>query len=67
MKKSEELRLMTLTEMTNYLDDLSEEQFNLKFQHASKQASNPIRLRTLRREIARVNTIMAEKKKQQAV
>jgi len=35
----------------------------LRFQHATKQESNPVRLRLLRREISRVLTIMTEKKK----
>ncbi len=63
MKKAAEIREMNETELENYLEDIQEEYFNLRFQHATKQESNPVRLRLLRREISRVLTIMTEKKK----
>ena len=61
MKKTSEIKEMQIPELDNYLEDLTEELFNLRFQHATKQASSPIRLRTLKHEIARVKTIITEK------
>jgi large subunit ribosomal protein L29 len=55
-----ELREMSLEEVRNALNDLQEEAFNLRFQHVSGQLISPIRLRQVRREIARVRTILQE-------
>lgn len=61
--KAREIRQMSQNELENHLEDLQEEMFNLRFQHALRQDRSPIRLRILRREIARVYTIISETSK----
>ena len=58
MKKSElkELREQTLTELLARSRDMRQEMFNLRLQQASGQLEKPARLRTLRRDVARVET-----------
>jgi len=55
-----ELREMSLTEVAQRLEDLREDAFNLRFQQASGQLLTPIRLREVRRDIARVRTVLRE-------
>ena len=58
--KSSELREMSAEEASIRLGELEEEAFNLRFQHASSQLASPIRLREVRRDIARTRTILRE-------
>lgn len=58
--KATELRDMTEVELTKKLKDLKAELFNLRFQHAINQLDNPIRIDAVKKDIARVMTIMAE-------
>ena len=51
---------MNATELTNKLNDLKKELFNLKFQHATNQLDNPQRIAAVKKDIARVNTILRE-------
>ena len=44
-----------------YLAALKEELFNLRFQHATNQLENPVKMRETKRDIARVKTIIREK------
>lgn len=60
--KASEFREMSLEEVTARLEELQEEGFNLRFQHASSQLTSPVRLRQVRRDIARVNTVLREHK-----
>ncbi len=55
-----ELREMSVREVQQRLSDLEEEAFNLRFQHASGQLLSPIRLRQVRRDIARVRTVLRQ-------
>jgi large subunit ribosomal protein L29 len=55
-----ELREMSVEEVRHRLQDLQEEAFNLRFQHASGQLLTPVRLRDLRRDMARVHTVLRE-------
>ena len=48
-------------ELSSQLLDLKKEQFNLRFQTAGGQNENPARARTVRREIARIKTVLGEK------
>jgi large subunit ribosomal protein L29 len=57
----EELRRMTDAELQKQLDDLYQEQFNLRFQRASGQVKNTNRLTELRRQIARIKTLQRER------
>ena len=59
--KATELREMTDVELNKQLKDLKAELFNLRFQHAINQLDNPIRIDTVKKDIARVMTILAEK------
>ena len=52
-----ELRTKTPDELQAMLLDLKREQFNLRFQRATGQAEGTARIRTVRREIARVKTL----------
>jgi len=51
---------MTRGELEHRLDELYQEQFNLRFQMASRQLSDTSRIREVRREIARVKTVLSE-------
>lgn len=59
--RADKLRDMTVDELQVQLRELKEELFNLRFQHATAQLDNPLRLREVRRTIARVKTILREK------
>ena len=51
---------MNATELNNKLNELKKELFNLKFQHATNQLDNPQRIAAVKKDIARVNTILRE-------
>lgn len=59
--KAEELRAKTPDELKTQLVDLKKEQFNLRFQLAGGQNENPARTRIVRREIARIKTVLGQK------
>ena len=59
--KAHELRAMTAGELEGELDGLQQEYFNLRFQFSSGQLRDTSRLRLVRRDIARVKTILREK------
>ena len=54
------IRKMTDQERTAELERMKQELFNLRFQHVTGQLENPVRMREVRRDIARVKTIMRE-------
>ena len=54
------IRKMTDQERTAELERMKQERFNLRFQHVTGQLENPVRMREVRRDIARVKTIMRE-------
>ena len=60
--KAQEIRHMTLDELDDQLAKLKKEQFNLRFQRASGQLENTARVREVRRDIARVKTVLAQKR-----
>ena len=62
--KSREIWEMTPEEIQNKLDDAYAEMFNLRFQFSIGQMQNNARLRQMRREIARLNTILRAKELQ---
>ena len=55
------IREMTELELNSELLKMKQELFNLRFQHVTGQLENPIKMRDLRRDIARVKTIIREK------
>ena len=58
--KAQEIRDLTEKERQEKVVDLSQEVFNLKFQLATGKIENPSRLKSLRRDIARIKTIQRE-------
>jgi large subunit ribosomal protein L29 len=62
--KASEIRELTLEELRQREEDSAEELFNLKFQLATAQLENKMRVRQVRRDLARIKTIMREKKAQ---
>lgn len=61
MTTASDIRAKSPDELKALLVDLRKEQFNLRFQRATGQQENTSRVRTVRREIARVKTILAER------
>ncbi|MBQ6758129.1 MAG: 50S ribosomal protein L29 [Selenomonadaceae bacterium] len=59
--KVNEIRDMTPDEQAEKIKSLKEELFNLRFQHATGQLENPMRLREVKRSIAQVKTIQRER------
>ncbi len=64
--KIENLRPKTDDELNDQLLDLRKEQFNLRFQTASGQLENTARVREIRRDIARIKTLLTERASAQA-
>lgn len=60
--KAADIRVMTEDQLSDELAKLKKEQFNLRFQRASGQLENTVRIRQVRRDIARIQTIAAEKR-----
>ncbi|QFT91897.1 50S ribosomal protein L29 [Roseovarius sp. THAF9] len=56
-----ELRDKTPDQLREELSNLKKEQFNLRFQAATGSLENPARIRTVRRDVARVKTVLNEK------
>lgn len=59
--KAAEVRDMTTLELDNKLVDLKKELFALRFQHAVNQLDNPTRLKAVKKDIARIKTILRER------
>lgn len=59
--KAKEIRELTEQELNEKIHELKEELFNLRFQLATGQLDNPMRIRQVRKDIARVKTIMRER------
>ena len=64
--KASELKHKTADELVDELESLKKEQFNLRFQKATGQLENTARMRQVRRDIARIQTIAAEKQTAEA-
>ncbi len=64
--KAAELRELSVTELNQKLVDLKAELFNLRFQHTINQLENPLRLVAVRKDIARVKTLITQLEKKQA-
>ncbi len=58
--KAVELREMTYKELVERLGESKEELFNLRFQLATNQLDNTTRIRVVKREIARIRTVMSQ-------
>ena len=58
--KASELRELTAEELQQKLKDLKEELFNLRFHLAINQLENPTRIKAVKKDIARVSTVLRE-------
>ena len=58
--KAAEIRELNSAELNEKLSDLKAELFNLRFQHAINQLENPLRIKVVKRDIARIKTILRE-------
>ncbi len=61
--KNYELREMNIAELKLHLQELKETMFNLRYQKITNRLENNVRIREVRREIARTNTIITEKER----
>jgi len=61
--KVKDLRQMTDAELTSRHQELSEELMNLRFQLQMKQLTNPGHIRIVRKDISRINTLLAERER----
>jgi large subunit ribosomal protein L29 len=61
--KARDIRTKTEDELTGELDNLGKEIFNLRFQRANGQLENTARVRQVRRDIARIKTVLGEQRR----
>ena len=59
--KATEIRDMTKDDIATRIRELEEERFRLKFRSATEPLEEPLRLRTIRKDIARLKTVLREK------
>lgn len=59
--KIQEIRDLSTQELEDKIKDLKEELFNLRFQNATNQLDNPMRIVSVKKDIARVKTVLKEK------
>lgn len=59
--KTEEIKTLNLEQLNAKLKELKNELFNLRFSHATRNLANPLAIRNVRKEIARVQTAIREK------
>ena len=64
--KADDFRAKSADELSTQLANLKKEQFNLRFQRANGQAENTGRIRVLRRDIARIQTVLTEQRRSSA-
>ena len=58
--KVNEIRDLQIEELQDKLQDLKKELFNLRFQHATNQLENPMRIAEVKKTIARIKTVIKE-------
>jgi len=58
---SSEIRELTVADIESRIRDLEEERFRLQFRNATEPLEDPLRLRVIRRDIARLKTVLKEK------
>ncbi len=59
--KINEIRDLSSQEITDKIQDLKEELFNLRFQNATNQLDNPMRIAAVKKDIAKLKTVLKEK------
>jgi len=60
MMKMEKIRELTMNELETELKKTKNELFNLRFQHVTGQLENPMRMKDVKRDIARIKTVIRE-------
>ena len=63
--KANEIRNMSIEELQSKLADLKKDLFMLRMQHATNHLDNPVKISAVRRDIARVKTVLREKQLEQ--
>ena len=61
MMKAKDIRNLSVEELNKKLEDLKKDLFMLRMQHATNQLDNPLQLAAVKKDIARVKTIIREK------
>ena len=61
MMKAKEIKALSVEELTKKLDELTKDLFMLRMQHATNQLDNPMKIAAVKKDIARVKTIIREK------
>ena len=61
MMKAKEIRNLSTDELNKKLEELKKDLFMLRMQHATNQLDNPMRLNAVKKDIARIKTIIREK------
>ena len=61
MMKAKEIRSLSVEELNKKLEELKKDLFMLRMQHATNQLDNPMRLNAVKKDIARIKTIIREK------
>ena len=61
MMKAKEIKSLSTEELTKKLDELKQDLFMLRMQHATNQLDNPMQIAATKKDIARVKTIIREK------
>jgi large subunit ribosomal protein L29 len=61
--RADEIREMTVDDMKARVTELEEERFRLRFRSATEPLENPLRLRTIRKDIARLKTVLGERER----
>ena len=64
--RADDIREMSVEEMQSRVGELEEERFRLKFRSATEPLEDPLRLRWIRKDIARLKTILRERKLESA-
>ena len=59
--KAKEIRDMTPAELESKMGDLKKDLFTLRMQHATNQLDNPLKINAVKKDIARIKTILREK------
>ena len=61
MMKAKEIKNLSVEELNSKLEELKKDLFMLRMQHATNQLDNPMRLNAVKKDIARIKTIIREK------
>jgi large subunit ribosomal protein L29 len=63
--RAEEIRELSVDDIKTRVAELEEERFRLRFRSATEPLENPLRLRTIRKDIARLKTVLSERERTQ--